>query len=101
MPGDHGCVQKFAEVALPLEGCWKRVYESGVDRAVVVEAVHVDEPERLAPLGNLRNRPAHGGPQLSWVKGSFLLGFVGRPARKKFPSPTFPFVKKLYTFPRH
>ena len=39
---------------------------------MVVETVHVDEPKRFAPPGNLGNRPAHGSPPVILSKGKAL-----------------------------
>ena len=39
---------------------------------MVVEAVHVEEPERFASPGDLRNRPAHGSPPVILGQGEAL-----------------------------
>src|SRR6266481_6564488 len=61
-----------AEVTLPLGHSRKSVDEAGVDRAVIIETVHVDEPKRLAPPGNLGNWPAHGSPPVILSQGEAL-----------------------------
>src|SRR5439155_1248613 len=45
---------------LLLERSRKGVHKAGVDRAVIIETVHVEKPECFAPLGYLGYRPAHG-----------------------------------------
>src|SRR2546421_2497053 len=59
MPCDFRGVQKPspAEVARPLSRGRKSVDEAGVDRAVVVQTVYIDEPERFAAPSKLGNRP--------------------------------------------
>src|SRR6267378_2381907 len=75
MPHDSRRVQKPspAEVSLPF-GCGRKsVDKAGVDRTVVVETVHIDEPERFASLGNLGNRPAYGSPPVILGQRQFLI----------------------------
>ena len=55
-------VQKLTEVALPLQRRWQRVHKAGVDRAVIIETIHVEKPECFTPLGNLGHRPPQGCP---------------------------------------
>ena len=52
--------QKLTKVPLLLERSRKGVHKAGVDRAVIIETVHVEKPECFAPLGYLGYRPAHG-----------------------------------------
>ena len=77
--------QELAEVALLLERRRKRVHKTGVNRAVVVEAVHVDEPERFAPFGNLRNGPAHGSTPIILGQRQFLIRDCRYAGKKEVP----------------
>src|SRR5882762_1408913 len=74
MPYDIGRLQYLwvAEVSLPLGSSRKSIDEAGVDRAVIVEAVHVNKPKSLAAPGNLRNRPACGSSPVILGQGEFL-----------------------------
>src|SRR5262245_61715213 len=71
MTDDRGRIQKLAEVTLSLQRCGKRVHKSGVDGAVIIETVYVEEPERLA---GLRNRSAHRGAPVVLGQWQFLIG---------------------------
>ena len=64
MPYDFRRVQnlRVAEVPLPFGGSRKSINKACVDYTVVVEAVHINEPERFASPGNLGHWPAYGSP---------------------------------------
>src|SRR6266403_5412024 len=87
MPHDSRSVQKPrpAEVARPLGRVRKSVNKAGVDYAVVVETVHVDEPESFASLGNLGNRPANGSPPVILGQRKFLIGDCRYAGKEEVP----------------
>src|SRR5882672_9877223 len=93
MPLDHGCVQKLTEIALPLQRRRERVHKAGVHRAVVIQSIHIHEPKRFAPLGNLRDRPAYRGAPVILRKWQLLVSdFV---SKKEIPRFQFIVSEKI------